>query len=213
MRITAALAGAASLVLLTACGDADPGSGSEAAQTETTATVSPDASEAETASAPSEDAENVRYVVVETAEERDAPSGKVVNRIYRGQRVEVTDRRDGWARVTGLQYDPRWVRESQLGRQRLPDLPQPKLEAALDDSRIQGVPKVGESGAREADVLALRTAAAELLSSGECQAIEFGDKSVNRPGVYYLNCGESTNRFFKMAQGKPQFCGTNASSC
>lgn len=50
---------------------------------------------------------NTRYVNVAMTEERSSPGGPVENRIYRGQRVEITDRDGEWARVTELRYDPR----------------------------------------------------------------------------------------------------------
>jgi hypothetical protein len=157
---------------------------------------------------------NTYFVSVEVTDERTAPGGGVVeNRIYRGQRVEVTDRQGEWVRVTGLQYTPRWVLASHLSRQRPAPLPQPELAPDLMDARIQGIPGVGEDGHSEADVTALRTAAAQLLASGQCRAIEIGSKSVNRAGVYWVNCGEDQNRFFTMRSGGPRFCGRSASSC
>ncbi|MBI1188787.1 MAG: hypothetical protein GC206_15890 [Alphaproteobacteria bacterium] len=157
---------------------------------------------------------NTYFVNVEVTDERTAPGGGVVeNRIYRGQSVEVTDRQGEWFRVTGLQYTPRWVRASHLSRERPAPLPQLTLAPDLMDSRIQGIPGVGEDGHSEADVTALRTGAAHLLASGQCRAIEIGSKSVNRAGVYWVNCGEGQNRFFTMGGGEPQFCGRSASSC
>lgn len=178
-------------------------------------TAAPEAPEARSSElpAPPTDTPNTRYVSVAMTEERSSPGGAVVNRIYRGQRLEVTDRQGGWVRVTGLQYDPRWVRASDLSRERPEPLDQPTLASELMDERIQGIPGVGEEGHDEADVRALRIAAARLLASGQCETIEMGNKSVNRAGFYWLNCGEDTNRFFTMRNGEPRFCGRNGDSC
>lgn len=177
--------------------------------------ASPPPQEIITSSAPeTPSSSNVFYVIVEVTDERTTPGGGVVeNRIYRGQLVEVTDRRGEWVRVTGLQYSPRWVRASHLSRERPAPRPQPQLATDLIDARIQGIPAVGEEGHREADVRALRTGAAHLLASGQCRRIEIGGKSVNREGVYWVNCGEDQNRFFTIRNGEPHFCGRNASSC
>jgi len=156
---------------------------------------------------------NTYYVSVGMTEERSSPGGAVVNRIYRGQRVEVTDRQGGWVRVTELRYDPRWVRAADLSRERPEPMPQPALAPNLDDPRIQGIPAVGEEGHTQGDVIALRTGAASLLESGQCRAIEIGSRSVNREGVYWVNCGESSNRFFRMVDGRPRFCGRSADAC
>lgn len=156
---------------------------------------------------------NTYFVSVGMTEERSSPNGPVVNRIYRGQRVEVTDRREGWMRVTELRFDPGWVRASDLSRQRPEALTQPDLSPDLNDERIQGIPAVGEDGHTEADVRALRTGAASLLASGQCRSIEIGSESVNQQGLYWVNCGENANRFFRIVDGEPQFCGRSAGAC
>lgn len=156
---------------------------------------------------------NTYFVSVGMTEERSSPNGPVVNRIYRGQRLEVTDRDGAWVRVTELRYDPRWVRASDLSRERPQELPQPELPPNLNDERIQGIPAVGEDGHTEADVRALRMGAASLLASGQCRSIEIGSESVNQQGLYWVNCGENSNRFFKIVDGEPQFCGRSAAAC
>lgn len=162
---------------------------------------------------PLPDTPNTRYVNVAMTEERSSPGGAVVNRIYRGQRLEVTDREGAWVRVTELRYDPRWVRASDLSRERPAPLEQPALAPDLMDPRIQGIPGVGEEGHNEADVRALRMASAQLLASEQCRQVEMGNRSVNRSGVYWVNCGENSNRFFTMRDGEPHFCGRNADAC
>jgi hypothetical protein len=158
-------------------------------------------------------AENVMFVSATETEEKNAPNGTTVNRIYRGQRLEVSETRGEWVRVTKDGFDPRWVRTADLSKEQPAELAQPKLADGLSDPRLGAIPKVGEYGHNEADVVALRTAAMELLTSGQCNKIDDASKSVNVAGVYYLNCGEASNRFFRMQGGKPSFCGGSASSC
>jgi hypothetical protein len=143
-------------------------------------------------------------------EEYDAPNGSVVNRIYRGQRLRVFAESDGWARVTELDRQARWVRISALSDS--PPAPLPQTDAA-NDPRLAALPRVGEYGHDEADVAALRAAAQMLLVSGQCSRIDDANKSVSRSGLYFINCGENSNRFFRMRNGEPQFCGRSASDC
>jgi hypothetical protein len=76
---------------------------------------------------------NTYYVSVDVTDERTAAGGGVVeNSIYRGQRVEVTDRSGDWVRVTGLQYTPRWVRASHLSRERPAPLPQRATQVSCE---------------------------------------------------------------------------------
>jgi hypothetical protein len=153
------------------------------------------------------------FVTAIEAEEKDAPNGATVNRIYRGQRVEISETQGDWVRVTKDGFDPRWVRIADLSKDPPAELPQPKLAAELEDPRLGAIPKIGEYGHNEADVIALRTAALELLISGQCTTIEDANKSVNVAGVYYVNCGEASNRFFRVKNGKPSFCSGSASTC
>jgi hypothetical protein len=141
------------------------------------------------------------YVAVPVLEERTAPEGPVVNRIYRGQRVDVTQVRAGWARVTDLQYDARWVRAASLSTKRPPDLPQKPVPASLRDPRIEkdAIPKAGEGGLTQRDVDVLWKGAAYMLRTGRCSKVTLAHKSVSRPGTYYVSCGGSQNVFFTEA--------------
>lgn len=130
------------------------------------------------------------------------PDGKVTNKIYRQQKVEVFEIKFGWARISES-YDgriedvsgqvSRWISAKYLSAIRPEDLAQPVLKK---DSRINGIPKVGSSGATVKDVKILYSAAHYYLKSGKCNTIEYGDKSISKSGIYYLNCG-GRNFFFK----------------
>lgn len=145
------------------------------------------------------------YVTTLTLNVRLAPdaNARITNKLHRQQLVEVYEVRNGWARISRY-YDgevegltgqvAEWVAARYLSTYRPPDLPQPQLP---QDPRIQGLPKVGESGLTERDVRILYRAAHHFLQTGRCQKIEYGDKSVHRPNTYYLNCGEPRNLFFQ----------------
>lgn len=150
------------------------------------------------------------YVEPLETEERSAPDGPVVNRIYRGQRLDIYAVEGDWARVTAPNFDPRWVRTSDLT-----DAPpaEPDRSATAGDPRLAALPGVGDYGHTEADVEALRAGALQLLNSGQCSRIDDANKSVSVAGVYFINCGEDSNRFFRMQDGEPRFCGRSASAC
>ncbi|ATE62754.1 SH3 domain-containing protein [Thauera sinica] len=146
------------------------------------------------------------YYVKEAAlEERLAPSasGSVTNRIYRRQKVEVFEIKDGWARVSKY-YDgavegkasqvARWVLASGLSSTQPAELPQPSIQS---DPRIakDAIPKVGQHGLTEQDVQILHKGALRFLNSGKCSRVEYGDKSTSKANTYYVNCG-GPNLFF-----------------
>lgn len=128
---------------------------------------------------------------------------KLTNRLYRQQRVDVFEVRDGWARVSKY-YDgriegqpgqvARWISARHLSSNRPPDLAQPALPR---DPRISGLPSVGDGGLNRKDVLILYRGAMHFLKTKRCKRIEYGDKSVSRKNTYYVNCGGPQNIFFK----------------
>jgi hypothetical protein len=157
------------------------------------------------------------YVASEMAHERLCPNTTCpsTNRVYRGQVVEVFERVSGWARVSKY-YDSaaekaefpsirsatvaRWIKQELLSNKPPAPIAQPKLDNALMDARIVGLPRVGDHGLAEKDVVLLRKYALKLLNSGICKKIEYGDKSTSKAGAYFVKCeGESQNRFFSAA--------------
>ncbi len=146
------------------------------------------------------------YYVKETAlEERLAPNprGKVTNRIYRQQKVDVLEIKGNWGRVSKY-YDgqvegekgqvARWVLIKGLSTTRPADLAQPTIKS---DPRIlkDAIPKVGENGLNESDIKILYKGATKFLNSGQCENVEYADKSVSKPNTYFVNCG-GPNIFF-----------------
>jgi hypothetical protein len=145
------------------------------------------------------------FYVVERTDERLGPSNKakVTNTLDRQQVLEVFERRDGWARVSPY-YDgsveglngqvARWVPNRALSKTRPKDLAQPNIS---DDPRVAGIAKVGEGGLTQRDVEVLHAVARYYLELGKARRIEYGDKSVSKPGVYFLNSGDVANLFFR----------------
>lgn len=131
------------------------------------------------------------------------PKGKVTNRIYRQQKVDVLDVKGNWGRVSKY-YDgevegekgqvARWVLTKGLSTTRPSDLAQPTIKS---DPRIlkAAIPKVGEGGLNESDIKILYRGATKILNSGQCANVKFADKSVSKPNTYYVNCG-GPNIFF-----------------
>ncbi|MGI0120165.1 SH3 domain-containing protein [Zooshikella sp. RANM57] len=130
------------------------------------------------------------------------PKGKITNKLYRQQKLEVFEVKSGWARISkyyngaveGLSGNvARWVSAAYLSDSRPNDKAQPNI---AHDPRIKGIPKVGQYGATERDVRILYAAGKYFLDSKKCNEIEYGDKSISKPNTYYLNCG-GPNHFFK----------------
>lgn len=161
-----------------------------------------------------------RYVSADVLNVRLCPAKgcPITNRIYRQQVVEVFEVRGDWARISQY-YDAaterphalkreeeqvaRWVAVAHLVSERPGEVKQPEPDSSLSDPRLKGIPKVGEFGLSETDVVLLRKFGKQLLASGECDAIDIGDKSVSRSGTYYVHCvGETRNRFFTTADAE-----------
>lgn len=160
-------------------------------------------------------ASEIRYISADIVDVHLCPKSDcpVTNRLYRGQRVELFGNKDGWAQIS-LYYDAsverqefpqltsslvaRWVPLTSLSKEIPVGSSQPVFDIRLNDPRIEGIPAVGEFGLTEADVRKLREKAAELIETGACSGVEYGDKSVERTGYYFVLCvGENRNRFFK----------------
>jgi hypothetical protein len=146
-----------------------------------------------------------KFVVTEIAEERLAPdAGAVVfNEVYRGQVVKVYETRNGWARVSKY-FDGRvadtsgevacWIACECLASER------PPASKALNipqDPRILYLERAPGYNLNERDVLILHAAAHYYLETGQATRIEDGGKSVNDPGLYYLNFGGPQNTRFR----------------
>lgn len=136
----------------------------------------------------------------------------VTNRVYRGDVITVLQIKGQWARISKY-YDSsserkefpqiktstvaRWVVYRFLTKTKPSGPKQPDFQEDLIDSRIKGVPKVGEGGLTRRDVIISRTYAAKLLKTGVCAAIDYGDKSVSKRNTYFVVCkGEIKSRFF-----------------
>lgn len=153
------------------------------------------------------------FVQVERANVRLCPAQSCpsTNKLQRGQAVDLYEVKQGWARISKY-YDSsaeraefpeitsetvaQWVRADLLTNTKPVEkrfAPDPNL----NDERITGIPDHPAYDLSDRDVTILRKFAIKLLKSGECSEIDDGDKSLSKPGRYYVHCrGEASNRFF-----------------
>ena len=64
------------------------------------------------------------------------------------------------------------------------------------DPRIKGLPKYGEHGISKDELRVLYAGAHHFLNTGQCERIEFGDKSFRLPDTFYVNCAGDRHLFF-----------------
>jgi hypothetical protein len=113
------------------------------------------------------------YVSASSLSVRLCPSTTcpVTNRIYRGQTITVFEQRGDQSRISKY-YDSsaervefpqittqsvaRWVASEYLQSSEPKPLAQPKFDQALMDSRIAGIPEIGDGGLTKSDVTLLR---------------------------------------------------------
>ncbi len=158
----------------------------------------------------------------------DRPDGRRNGSLDRGDSFIATDRDEGWIRTNPLNARiQEWVKVSVVGPRPPPAVPQPLLTDAQRDIRIQGVPLAGESATSAEDVVAIRTAGAQLLSNCECQSIETGAGTTSDdvdypriiPKTYFLTCRTGPdafsvhNVFFTTRRGQLERCGTELPDC
>jgi SH3-like domain-containing protein len=148
-----------------------------------------------------------RFVVAESAPVRIFPSNTSpkTNTLYKNEQVTIMATHNGWSRISDY-HDAaaegkhgsiaRWVRSEHLAKK-----PAKRVQSSVNtfkkDARIKDIPDVGEYGLTKRDVGILYAASEYYLSTGRAKQIDIGDKSVNRPAVYYLNFGGPTNHFFR----------------
>jgi hypothetical protein len=133
------------------------------------------------------------WVKASVTEERDAPNGRVVNRIYIGQKVTIYRMEGDWALITEPRFQPAWVKTADLSPTPIASPP----ATVMDDPRIakNAIPGVGADGHTAKDVEHLKRGAKWALDTGRCKRVEYGNKSVSKPGTYFVMC-ENRNVFF-----------------
>lgn len=159
------------------------------------------------AAAEGELAEPVNYWVKgDRATEHTRPEGPVSNTIYYRQKVTVYERQGEWLRTTQDRAVPRWTLASELTDTRPPERPVYSGPAGTKNDRIaaDAISIPGEDGLSRADVDTLwRGANLVLAAHPECSHIDLADKSVSRPGTYYVTCdvdGVPQNIFFTQGE-------------
>ncbi len=140
------------------------------------------------------------------------PSWKapIVAHLKRGDAIEVLEVKNDWARISpyrppseeeglrGRQEVARWVSLRHLSKQEPAPLPTAACEHPdiAPGALAKGGPGYGLT-VEEAAVLC--RGARHLLATGRCARIEYGDKSLSRPGAFFVNCG-GENLFFTAAE-------------
>lgn len=144
-------------------------------------------------------------------------SGKVADRLFSGQKVEVFEVRDGWARVSPY-YDgqseglagnvARWVfathlsTESSVGKMAATETAKPPEPPAFE--RIDADSPIYEAIAASDDLQKYQhlfaAVSQQLIDSGQCQLSDFRDiggwwkSPAHQPRpVYYTYCGGATD--------------------
>lgn len=129
----------------------------------------------------------------------------VLAHLERGDEVTVLEERRGWGRISafkapkaeglkGKKKVARWVQLRNLTMDRPIALPQPACEHP--DIDPEALPKKGPGGLSEEEASILCRGALHLLASGTCPRVEYGDKSLSKPGSFFVNCG-GKNLFFR----------------
>ncbi len=128
----------------------------------------------------------------------------VVGHLDRGDEVRVQEELQGWARISGYQSAKdvglkgrrkvaKWVQARHLTT----DQPTPLPTACEHPDIAPNALPMGGPGrgitVKEADILC--RGAIHMLETGRCQRVEYGEKSMSRPGSYFVNCG-GPNIFF-----------------
>jgi hypothetical protein len=135
------------------------------------------------------------------------PNASPVNRIYRGQKLFAYEQKGDWIRISEystpshdgkVRATARWIPAGSISADR-PSRPS-RLPLAFDD-RLEGLPDAPGQGKTEYDVYVLRAAATYFLEVKRATTVNFGDKSIHRPGYYYLNLDDGMqNTFFRPDQ-------------
>jgi hypothetical protein len=173
-------------------------------------------------------AESTHWVTSDELARRTCSSTQcgVVGKLYFREGAEVLEQKAGWARISKY-YDAscksghseyvdegnstctptngisdgkfaEWVLMKHLSKTRPEKKSQAGIPPELLDSRITGVPDVGEYALTLEDVVTIRKYAKNLLDSGTCSKIEYGNKSPTKKDTYFVLCAdENSNRFFQ----------------
>ena len=138
----------------------------------------------------------VAFVRVEIAGEHLAPSedAEIVNRLYRGQKVEVFEEVEGWARVTGYykhHFDgnrvARWLKTSSLS----PDKPAPPNHSLPDTRLGKALAKSDDVGRYWKRFMRAANVAMERGLVEEDDVVECGGWIRSRSDGYYFVHTES----------------------
>lgn len=132
----------------------------------------------------------------------------IATHLNRGEAVKVLQVQKGWARISsyrepkseglrGKKKVARWVSMRHLSE--VQPAPLPALACEHPDIAPNALPKAGPGlGMTREEAAILCRGARHLLATDRCARVEYGDKSLSRPGAFFVNCG-GPNLFFSEA--------------
>ena len=136
----------------------------------------------------------------------------VVETPKRGHEVQVLERQGDWARISPYQKPKelgmkgrlkvaRWVKLRNLTTDQPIALP----KAACEDPGIapDALPKAGPGALTDEEADILCRGARQILATDRCERVVYGDKSLSKPGSFFVNCG-GKNFFFTAADLAPE---------
>ncbi len=135
----------------------------------------------------------------------------VVATLKRGDYVDVLERQGDWGRLTpyqnpkelglkGRKKVARWVQLRKLTDDQPIALPKPACDHP--DIAVDALPKAGPGSLSDAEADILCRGAKQALATDQCERVVYGDKSLSKPGSYFVNCG-GNNLFFTEADLAP----------
>ena len=136
----------------------------------------------------------------------------VVATLKRGDRVDVLERQGDWGRLTpyrhpkelgmkGRKKVARWVQLRKLTNDQPIALPRPACDHP--DIAVDALPKAGPGGLTDEEAALLCRGAKQALATDQCARVVYGDKSLSKPGSFFVNCG-GNNLFFTEADLDPE---------
>ena len=131
-----------------------------------------------------------------------------VGELKRGDLVEVLEEKHGWVRISpyvspeeegleGRRKVARWVWAGHLSKEEPAALPE--ASCGHPDIAPGALPTGGPGhGITIEEAALLCRGALYMLGTERCARVEYGDKSLSRPGSFFVNCG-GDNLFFTEA--------------
>ena len=150
------------------------------------------------------------WVWVDELNVYSSPAGQPINRLYKGQKVQVRKLERNWGRISEDGFDDRWVLMGGLSRVR-PDSKFADIPGSWIRPNIRSLPTQTGSGLRESDIRLIWAGANLLIDKNPQIEIVDGDKSVSRVDSYYVLTSDSEKFYFRKADVIDWMLSNNAS--